>query len=70
MDKELKTLEIIENLNKRISELTDIVEAMIMTQQDMYNKIEFLEKRIRLLEFITDANDKELELYRTGGMGK
>ena len=71
MDKELKTLEIIENLNKRISELTDIVEAMIMTQQDMYNKIEFLEKRIRLVEFVDDCQDKEIEiLVENGGMGK
>ena len=71
MDKELKTLEIIENLNKRISELTDIVEAMIMTQQDMYSKIEFLEKRIRLVEFVDDCQDKEIEiLVENGGMGK
>ena len=71
MDKELKTLEIIENLNKRISELTDIVEAMIMTQQDMYNKIEFLEKRIRLVEFVDNCQDKEIEiLSENGGMDK
>ena len=71
MDKELKTLEIIENLNKRISELTDIVEAMIMTQQDMYNKIEFLEKRIRLVEYVDTCQDREIELLvGNGGMDK
>lgn len=55
---------------KKVEALVNLVEAMALTQGSMYNKIEFLEKRIRLLEFITDSDDKELELYRTGGTGK
>ena len=55
---------------KKVEALVNLVEAMALTQGTMYNKIEFLEKRIRLLEFITDCDDKELELYRTGGTGK
>jgi hypothetical protein len=46
------------------------VEALIVLVEAMANKIEYLEKRIKLLEYLTDADDKELELYRTGGMGK
>ena len=57
-------------IEKKVEALVDLVEAMVLTQQGMYSKIEFLEKRIKLLEYITDADDKELELYRTGGMGK
>lgn len=41
--------------------LTDLVEAMIPLQQDMYNKIQFLEKRINLIEQVDDYQDKELE---------
>jgi hypothetical protein len=37
-------------LNERITMLVDIIDTMQMTQQQMYSKIEFLEKRIRLLE--------------------
>ena len=41
--------------------LTDLVEAMMMTQQDMYNKIKFLEKRISLIEQVNDYRDEELD---------
>ncbi len=37
-------------LNERITMLVDIIDTMQMTQQQMYSKVEFLEKRIRLLE--------------------
>jgi len=48
-------------MNEKIKILTDAVEAMMMLQQDMYNKIEFLEKRINLIEDVDDFQDKELE---------
>jgi len=48
-------------LNQRVVMLTDLVEAMIPLQQDMYNKIQFLEKRINLIEQVDDYQDKELE---------
>lgn len=52
----------IENINERLTALTDLVEAMIKTQQDMYGKIEFLEKRINLVEKVNDYQDKEMEV--------
>jgi hypothetical protein len=50
------------NVNERVIALTDLVESMIKVQQDMYNKIEFLEKRIRLVEFVDNCQDKEIEI--------
>ena len=50
-------LDTIQELDKRVVILTNLVEAMIPLNQDMYNKIEFLEKRIDLIEY----QDKELE---------
>ena len=60
-----------ENVDGRVIALTDLVEAMTRVQLSMYNKIEFLEKRIRLVEFVDDCQDKEIEiLVENGGMGK
>ena len=60
-----------ENVDGRVIALTDLVEAMIKVQQSMYNKIEFLEKRIRLVEFVDNCQDKEIEiLSENGGMDK
>ena len=53
-----------ENVDGRVIALTDLVEAMIKVQQSMYNKIEFLEKRIRLVEFVDNCQDKEIEILR------
>ena len=50
-------VKVIEELDDRVKMLTDLVEAMIPLNQDMYNKIQFLEKRIDLIEY----QDKELE---------
>ena len=52
----------INNVNERVLALTDLVESMIKVQQDMYDKIEFLEKRIRLVEFVDNCQDKEIEI--------
>jgi len=49
------------DINERVVILTDLVEAMILTHQDMYNKVQFLEKRIDLIEKVDDYQDKELE---------
>ena len=57
-------IEQIENINERVKKLTDLVEDMIMTQQAMYNKIEFLEKRINLVEKVNDYQDKELDILQ------
>ena len=54
-------VKVIEELDDRVKMLTDLVEAMILTHQDMYNKIEFLEKRINLIEKVDEYQDKELE---------
>ncbi len=54
-------VKVIEELNDRVKLLTDLVEAMIPVNQDMYNKIQFLEKRINLIEKVDDFQDKELE---------
>ena len=54
----------IENTDERVKKLTDLVEDMIMTQQAMYNKIEFLEKRINLVEKVNDYQDKELDILQ------
>jgi hypothetical protein len=37
-------------LHNKLIALTELVEAMLLTQQQMYSKIEFLEKRIKLME--------------------
>ena len=59
------------SLSKKLDVVIKLVDAMVLTQQDMYNKIEFLEKRIRLVEFVDDCQDKEIEaLIEDGGMGK
>ncbi len=59
------------SLGKKFEALTDLVEAMVLTQQDLYNKIEHLEKRIRLVEFVDNCQDKEIEiLSENGGMDK
>ena len=56
---------------KKVEALVDLVESMVLTQQDMYNKIEFLEKRIRLVEFVDNCQDKEIEiLSENRGMDK
>ncbi len=54
---------------KKVEALVDLVEAMVLTQQDMYSKIEFLAKRIKLVEFTCECQDREFEIYRTGGYG-
>ena len=57
------------SLGKKFEPLTDLVEAMVLTQQDMYNKVEFLEKRIRLVEYVDTCQDREIELLvGNGGM--
>ena len=62
-----------ENINERVVALTNLVESMIKTQQDMYNKIEFLEKRLKLQEDTNDYQDKEIEdimkIVNHDGMG-
>lgn len=74
-------MEAMENMNGRIVALTDLIEAMVLTHQDVYAKVEFLEKRIKLVEFVNDCQDKEMELsvetqewikelVDNGGMGK
>jgi uncharacterized membrane protein len=42
-----------------VDSLDSLIDTLLMTQQQMYNKIEFLEKRIKLLED-PDADVKEL----------
>ena len=54
-------LDTIQELDKRVVILTNLVEAMIPLNQDMYNKIQFLEKRINLIEKVDEYQDKELE---------
>ena len=54
-------LDTIQELDKRVVILTNLIEAMIPVNQDMYNKIEFLEKRINLIEKVDEYQDKELE---------
>ena len=54
---------------KKVEALVNLVEAMALTQGTMYNKIEFLEKRIKLVEFTCECQDREFEIYRTGGYG-
>jgi hypothetical protein len=54
-------VKVIEELDDRVKMLTDLVEAMIPLNQDMYNKIQFLEKRINLIEKVDEYQDKELE---------
>lgn len=63
-------LELNENLNGRVVALTDLVEAIVLTHQDMYAKVEHLEKRIKLVESVNDFQDREMELIADGGMGK
>ncbi len=59
------------SIGKKFEALTDLVEAMVLTQQGMYNKIEHLEKRIRLVEYVDTCQDREIELLvGNGGMGK
>lgn len=66
-------VKVIEELNDRVKMLTDLVEAMIPVNQDMYNKIEFLEKRLKLQEDTNDYQDKEIEdimkIVNHDGMG-
>jgi len=50
----------IDNLNEKVIALTDLVEEIIKIQQVMHNKIEFLEKRINLIEKVDEYQDKEL----------
>jgi hypothetical protein len=54
-------LDTIQELDKRVVILTNLIEAMIPLNQDMYNKIQFLEKRINLIEKVDEYQDKELE---------
>ena len=56
------------SLGKKLDVVIELVDAMALTQQDMYNKIEHLEKRIRLVEYVDTCQDREIEL--NGGMGK
>ncbi len=42
-----------------VDSLDSLIDTLLMTQQQMYNKIEFLEKRIKLLE-APDSDVKEL----------
>ena len=57
------------SLGKKLDVVIELVDAMALTQQDMYNKIEHLEKRIRLVEYVDTCQDREIELLvGTGGM--
>ena len=59
------------SLCKKFDVVIELVDAMALTQQDMYNKIEHLEKRIRLVEYVDTCQDREIELLvGNGGMGK
>jgi predicted RecB family endonuclease len=59
------------SLGKKLDVVIELVDAMALTQQDMYNKIEHLEKRIRLVEYVDTCQDREIELLvGNGGMGK
>jgi len=60
-------VKMIEEMNDRVKMLTDLVEAMIPVNQDMYNKIQFLEKRIDLIEKVDEYQDKELETLWNNG---
>jgi len=66
-------VKVIEELNDRVKMLTDLVEAMIPVNQDMYNKIEFLEKRLKLQEDTNGYQDREIEdimnIVNHDGMG-
>ena len=37
-------------IDDKVSSLSDLIETMMLTNQDMFNKIQFLEKRIDLIE--------------------
>ena len=37
-------------IDDKVSSLSDLIETMMLTNQDMFNKIQFLEKRINLIE--------------------
>ena len=57
------------SLGKKLDAVIGLVDAMALTQQDMYNKIEHLEKRIRLVEYVDTCQDREIELLvGNGGM--
>ncbi len=57
------------SLGKKLDVVIELVDAMALTQQDMYNKIEHLEKRIRLVEYVDTCQDREIELLvGNGGM--
>mgnify|MGYP004004724183 FL=1 len=49
------------DLEKKVDALTNLIEAMAMTHSDMYNKVQFLEKRISLIEKVDEHQDKEME---------
>ena len=57
------------SIGKKLDVVIELVDAMALTQQDMYNKIEHLEKRIRLVEYVDTCQDREIELLvGNGGM--
>ena len=57
------------SLGKKLDVVIELVDAMALTQQGMYNKIEHLEKRIRLVEYVDTCQDREIELLvGNGGM--
>ena len=37
-------------IDDKVSSLSDLIETMMLTNQDMFNKIQFLERRINLIE--------------------
>ena len=55
------------SLGKKLDVVIELVDAMALTQQGMYNKIEFLEKRIRLVEYVDTCQDREIELLVGNG---
>ena len=55
------------SLGKKLDVVIELVDAMALTQQDMYNKIEHLEKRIRLVEYVDTCQDREIELLVGNG---
>jgi len=53
---------------KKVDALIDLVEAMATTHQDMYNKVEFLEKRLNLVEKVNDYQDQEMDNFVLKGV--
>jgi len=56
------------DLDKKVDALIDLVEAMAKTQQDMHGKVEFLEKRLNLVEKVNDYQDQEMDNFVLKGV--